>query len=156
MHLPLGSSIYVDFIIGNQKTRLTWESLVPLANGRGLCSKALYVSEVCLRVEQPLRLGWWGHKHWAGGLLERWVSYGAMSWVRWWSLLPWAHLMKIRLDKSLSRYLTVTIISQCRNTVYEKNIINSQLSSYKRMKYDMTNWYEGSFSNYPLPPTPSP
>lgn len=64
--------------------------MVPFAHGRGFCIEAFNVSEVGLRVEHALRLGWWGHKHWAGGLLERRLSQLAMYRVRGRSLITLA------------------------------------------------------------------
>lgn len=55
--------------------------MIPFAHGRGFCVEAFNVSEVRLRVEHPLRLGWRGHKHWTGGLLERRLSQLAMCGV---------------------------------------------------------------------------
>lgn len=141
-----------------QNTKLTWERLVPLADGRGLCSKALYVSEVRLRVEEPLRLGGWGHKHWAGGLLECQVSRLTMSRVRWWSLLPWAHqthLVKTREVKSLSHYLkrhwrvgTSYIVS----TSNVRKIPSTQLNNFMRTSINIA-YSMAQFSKSPHSPS---
>lgn len=62
--------------------------MAPLADGGRFCIQAFNVSEVGLRVENPLTLGWWRHKHWTGRLLECSLSQLAVGGVRRRSLIP--------------------------------------------------------------------